>query len=299
MNTNRSIKVSMTALVAILLAICLITVFRPSVAHAAQESGSMGLEGTISSPPPTRGATISFPRDGSTITDLPVTVTGICPNGLLVKIFKNNVFAGSAQCTNGSFSVQIDLFSGRNELVARVYDDLDQPGPDSNTVVVTFPFSAGAAPNRISLTSAFAKRGANPGQTLTWPITLAGGNGPYALTIDWGDGKKTDIVSQQFPGTFNISHVYDNPGIYNVIIRATDRDGNLAFLQLVGVANGPLGQSNSGGEGDDNTSVITRTRILWWPAAIAIPLIAAAFWLGKRYELYVLRKRLERREDIS
>lgn len=167
-------------------------------AEAVEESGSVGLEGRISSPPPTTGATISFPRDGATITDLPVAVSGICPTGLLVKIFKNNVFAGSAQCINGSFSIQIDLFSGRNELVARVYDDLDQPGPDSNIVVVTLPFSGSFIPNRISLTSAFAKRGANPGQTLSWPITITGGIGPYAITVDWETVKQPIYSARHF-----------------------------------------------------------------------------------------------------
>ncbi len=290
------------ALGLLILVACLLLV-GTTRANAATDQGSIGLEGRISSPPPTQGATITVPRDGSTITTLPTTVSGLCPNGLLVKIYKNNVFAGSTQCNNGSFSIQIDLFSGRNELVARVYDDLDQAGPDSNTVVVTFPVGTGSIINRVSLTSAFAKRGANPGQTLTWPITLAGGNGPYAITVDWGDGKTADIISQAFPGTFNISHIYDNPGIYNIVIRATDKDGNLAFLQLVGVANGPTGQNNaSGGSGDNKDGsgdAKVQTKVLWQPAAIAFPLIFASFWLGKRYELFVLRKRLEQREDIS
>jgi hypothetical protein len=56
----------------------------------------------------------------------------------LVKIFKNNVFGGSVQCDRGNFSLQSDLFVGTNELVARVFDELDQPGPDSNIVTVTF-----------------------------------------------------------------------------------------------------------------------------------------------------------------
>jgi hypothetical protein len=120
---------------------------------AAQESGSVGLEGKINSEPPKTGATITLPRDGTTVTNLPTTISGLCPTGLLVKIYKNNVFAGSAQCNNGSFSIQIDLFSGRNELVARVYDSLDQAGPDSNTVVVTFPLNTAISANRVSLTS--------------------------------------------------------------------------------------------------------------------------------------------------
>lgn len=268
--------------------------------QAAQESGSVGLEGKISSPPPTTPATISFPRDGAVITDLPVTVTGICPNGLLVKLFKNNVFAGSGQCNNGSFSIQIDLFSGRNELVARVYDELDQAGPDSNIVTVTFPFTGFSTGSRISLTSSFAKKGANPGQKLVWPITLTGGTGPYAITVDWGDGKTPDIISQAFPGTFNIEHIYDAPGVYNVVVRATDKDNNVAFLQLVGVANGPLNQSNSGGQSGSGAGQDTKqtVKILWQPAAISIPLIFSTFWLGRKYELFSLRRRLEQREDI-
>lgn len=275
----------------------LVLLFAAAPVYAAQEDGSIGLEGRINSAPPTTGATITFPRDGAVINEPTVTVTGLCPNGLLVKIFKNNVFAGAVECSNGSFSIQIDLFSGRNELVARVYDSLDQAGPDSNVVVVTVPFSGAVAPNRLFLTTVFAKRGANPGETLSWPIILSGGNGPYAVSVDWGDGKTPDLISVAFAGPFTISHIYDTSGVYNVIIRATDKDGNLAFLQVVGVSNGPPGQNNTGQE--DKGTTVTRTKILWQPAAIAIPLIASAFWLGRRYEIKVLRKRLERNEDVS
>lgn len=292
---RRNIKITISGILVLVL-----TLLLTPLVNAATESGSVGLEGRINSAPPTQGATISFPRDGAVISNLPVTVTGVCPNGLLVKIFKNNVFAGSAQCTNGSYSIQIDLFSGRNELVARVYDDLDQPGPDSNMVAVTFPANATTLKNRVSLTSSFAKKGANPGQTLTWPIVISGGDGPYAVSVDWGDGKTPDIISQQFAGTFNITHIYDTPGVYNIIVRATDSKGAVAFLQLVGVGNGPLSQSNQGGDGQGGTTEVKQgpVKVLWQPAAIAIPLIVSTFWLGKRYELYVLRKRLEQHENL-
>jgi hypothetical protein len=99
-----------------------------------EQSGSVGLTGTISAPPPTQGASITFPTNGQSFTEMPVPVRGLCPKGLLVKLFKNNVFAGSVQCDNGTFELSIDLFTGTNELIARVYDELDQPGPDSSTV---------------------------------------------------------------------------------------------------------------------------------------------------------------------
>jgi hypothetical protein len=268
------------------------------------QSGSIGVEGTISSPPPTQGATISLPSNGQSFTAIPVTVSGICPNGLLVKVFKNNVFAGAVQCNNGSYSMVIDLFPGTNELVARVYDALDQPGPDSNTVTVNFVDNRQGAASRVTLTSNFAKRGAFPGQELSWPIILSGGIGPYAISVDWGDGSAPDLISQEFPGTINVKHVYDSPGIYNIIVKATDKNGNTAYLQLVGVANGPLGQDNASGSAGNNgqggengnSSAAPTTKILWQPAAITLPFVLSTFWLGKKYELRMIRRKIEKGE---
>lgn len=262
------------------------------------QSGSVGLQGTISSPPPKEGASISLPRDGQSFSTLPIDVSGICPKGLLIKLFKNNVFSGSQQCDTGSFSIKIDLFTGTNELIARVYDALDQAGPDSNKVTISFNDSKQGTSSRPTLTSNYAKRGASPGENLDWPIILAGGEGPYAVSTDWGDGKAPDLKSLQFPGTFNISHTYDSPGVYNIIVKVTDKNGNSAFLQLVGIANGALSQDNgtaSTSKKDTNaTAQAPKARIVWQPAALSVPFIFSTFWLGKRYELKMLKRKIER-----
>lgn len=267
---------------------------KPPLAMAqTSEAGSVGLEGIIPTDPPAVGATITIPTSGQTFTSLPITVRGLCPNDLLVKIFKNNIFSGSAQCSNGSYEVTIDLFSGQNDLVARVYDSLDQPGPDSNIVTVTFnDADFGIFGPHISLTSDFAKKGSNPGQELLWPIILTGGAGPYAISVDWGDGTPAELISQENPGTIDLKHTYESSGIYRILIKATDRNGGTAYLQLVGVSNGDPGQSAAGANDPQTVYIV---RVLWWPAAVAIPLIVATFWLGRRHELYVLRKRLEQR----
>jgi hypothetical protein len=265
--------------------------FLPAVANAATAGGAVGVEGTVPGTPPTSAASITFPRNGQVFTDNPITVTGICPKGLLVKIFKNNVFGGSAPCTNGNFSIITDMFSGRNDLVARVFDELDQAGPDSNTVTITFNDTTGFSGTRPSLTSNYAKRGANPGETLTWPLTLSGGTGPYAISVDWGDTKPSDLISQTLAGNFDIKHIYDASGIYTIIIKVTDAKGASAYLQLVGVANGPASQSSVQSK---NPTVITRTKILWEPAALFVIFILIAFWLGKRHELHTLLKKIER-----
>lgn len=290
--TIREMKRALRIFVPVML---LCAVFATPV-FAAQEQGSVGMEGRISAPPPTQAATISIPRSGQSFSTLPVTVSGICPKDTLVKLFKNNVFAGSAQCNNGSYSLIIDLFDGQNDLIARVYDALDQAGPDSNTVTVSYVTDQVGFKDRVSLTSPIAKKGANPGQLLTWPITLSDGEGPYAISVDWGDGKTPDLISRQFPGDFNIQHTYDKPGVYNILIKATDKNGGVAYLQLVGVANGSLSQDTGTGStnNSNSNSASGGTKILWQPAALLIPFIISTFWLGKKYQMHVLRQKIER-----
>lgn len=260
------------------------------------QKGGVGVQGTISAPPPTQSATISSPANGAVFTTLPVTVRGLCPNGLLVKMFKNNVFSGSVPCQSGSYSIQVDLFSSRNDLVARVYDDLDQPGPDSNVVAVTFNDSA-ARPDvaaRVTMTSNYARRGANPKETLSWPIIISGGSAPYAVSVDWGDSTSADVYTQTQAGEFVIKHKFDQAGQYRALIKAADKNGIVAYLQLTAIGNGEVNDTNVQGATADKTP--GKTVILWQPIAIALPLIATTFWLGKKYELKRVKSRLSRGE---
>jgi hypothetical protein len=256
-------------------------------ANPAPQSGSVGLQGTISTAAPTRGATITVPANGAVFTTVPITVSGLCPTGLLVKVFANNIFVGSTVCSNGSYSVQVNLFSGQNDLVVRVYDALDQAGPDSNTVTVTFNDAQFLQfGTQVSLSSAYAERGAPPGTELDWPILLNGGIGPYAISVDWGDGSSSDLFSVSNPGTITLKHVYKLAGIYAVIIKATDKNGETAFLQVVGQATG-ASQSNT----KSGANVIIEKSVLWWPAVAMLPLIFAGFWLGHRHGIYTMRRR--------
>lgn len=254
-------------------------------------SQSTGFQAKIPADPPNKAATITFPSSGQNITTLPVKVGGLCATDLLVKLFKNGVFAGSAQCINSAYSVSIDLFNGKNDLVARVYDALDQTGPDSSTVSVTFTESGfNTEAPRVIITSDYAKRGANPGDTLAWPLVLSGGTAPYAISVDWSDGN-TELISRTVPGAFDISHKYSNPGVYTIIVKITDAAGQSAFLQLVGVANGALAQDNQKTTG----TIVTRTKVVWWPLAVAGALVIVSFWLGGRFMLVNLRKQAEKR----
>lgn len=260
-------------------------------ANPGPQSGSIGLQGTISSAPPTRGATIGVPGSGAVFTSLPVTVSGLCPSGLLVKIFANNVFVGSTVCSRGSFSLQVDLFSGQNDLVARVYDALDQAGPDSPTIVVTFKDAQFLQfGTQLTLGSVYAERGAPPGTQLSWPILLNGGTGPYAISVDWGDGSPLTLLSMTSPGTINLTHTYKSAGIYNVVVKATDKNGSTAFLQLVGQGTGAIQSNNSKNSSNPATA---QREVTWWPILAMLPLIILAFWIGRRHERSILENKFK------
>lgn len=265
-----------------------------SAANFPPESrdGSIGLQGTVNTAPPKQGATIVTPVNGATVTSVPITINGLCPDKLLVKIFSNNVFVGSTECTNSSFSVKVDIFPGENSLIARVYDALDQAGPDSNNPLVNFNDAQSIElGTRISLTSPFAKEGANPGSLITWPIIISGGIAPYAVNVDWGDGSPSSLISEPFAGTFKISHIYKTTGVYSVVVKGTDVKGESAYLELVGVANGAA-QSQSKSTNISATSL--KVEVQYWPALAIFPLILLSFWVGKKHELFALRRQLEK-----
>ncbi len=270
-----------------------------SVPDANPADRGIGMQGTLIQPPPSNAPIITLPSNGQVFENLPITVTGLCTADLLVRVFRNNVFSGSAICDGGSYSIQTDLFGGRNELIAKAYDDLDQASPSSNVVIVTYPIDVPVVPGspdeiaqRLALTTTFARKGADPGEDLIWPITISGGRGPYAISVEWGDGK-TDLLSQSNAATFDLKHVYQNPGVYKVLIKATDADNVAAFLQVVGIANGAV-TVGTGAQGNASP-VVTKTRVLWQPAAIMFPLLLSTFWLGKRYQLQKVRYRIKHR----
>lgn len=288
------------AICSLLWAVCLFGFAGSAHAQSTEDNpqdGAVGIEGKIPSNPPATAPTISTPRNGQGFSSIPVAINGLCTSGLLVKIFSNNVFVGSVECKNGSYSAQVDLFTGQNDLVARSFDSLDQGSPDSNIVTVTFndsqfnPFGG----SLLSLTSNYAARGADPGKKLTWPVILSGGTGPYAISVDWGDGKSPDLISTAFTGTVDLDHVYNSAGIYKVIVKATDKNGLSAFLQLVATANGAVTTNSKGTTKNGDKTVVLQ--VLWLPALICIPLILVSFWLGQRYELASLRKHLEQHQD--
>ena len=261
--------------------------------------GSYGLEATKTQPPPTQGATITTPGNGGSFATSPVTVNGICPAGLLVQIYNNSVMVGSVMCSNGSFSLEVSLFAGTNELSAIVYDDLEQAGPASNVVTVTYTDTSFTAFGTLmTLTSSYGRRSAAASSPLTWPLQLSGGAGPYAFSIDWGDGSGPELKSQALAGVVTIDHVYKKAGIYQVNVRVTDVNGVSAFLQLVAVASGKVdGATATQADSKNGQTDAAPAQVLWVPTVTSLALLAPSYWLGRRSQLLSLRKKMLKERD--
>ncbi len=259
----------------------------------APQGGSYGLEASKTQPAPTQAATISTPTNGANFSTSPITVSGLCYGDLLVQVYDNGVMVGAINCVSGSFSLQISLFTGQNDITAIMFDDLYQAGPESNKVSVGYNNASFTAfGSLVTLTSNFGRRAANPGSTLSWPLLLSGGSGPYAFSSDWGDGKPAELKSVALSGEVEVAHVYDKAGIYNVTVKVTDVNGVSAFLQLVAIANGT--PSNTSAATDKNKIIVYITRVIWIPAVVCLLLLPLAFWLGRRSELVSLHRKLER-----
>lgn len=257
--------------------------------------GSYGLEATKKKAPPKTGATITTPGGGASFSTSPITVSGICPNDLLVQVYDNDVMVGSVMCKGGSFSVQVSLFWGKNELYALVYDELGQAGPKSNIVTVTYnPAQFSAFGQQMTLTSTYGRRSAAAGSQLGWPLQLSGGSGPYAFSIDWGDGKQPELKSQSAAGLLTVAHVYKKAGIYAVNVKATDVKGVSAYLQVVALANGKVEETQQTDKSTPNTAP---PKILWIPTAVSLVLLVPAFWLGRRSQVVSLHNKMLKERD--
>lgn len=286
------------------LAVILLMVLFPLAAYTATaktpydgpEASSVGLTGTVPAKPPTTAATITSPTSGQRFSQTPITVKGTCPTSTLVELFKNDIFAGSTACTTqGTYSLEIDLLIGENRLIARVYDALNQAGPDSKSVTVYYdavpPQASALTPldfggDQLLLITDAVFRGSFPGDEMNVPVTILGGAPAYALNIQWGDGENS-VISRNDNLQFNAPHTYKKAGTYQLSLQATDVSGRVAFLTVAAIINGQPDAVTTAA----NTSSTDNKLLLLWPLYTSTVAILISFWLGERREKAVLSHR--------
>lgn len=267
------------------------TVFSQSPGPA---EGSVSLTGTVHGDAPTVAATITSPEKDVRFLVSPIDISGTCPQNTTVQIYKNDIFAGSSVCSSeGQYSSSIDLLFGENKLVARVYDALNQAGPNSTEITVyydalpaqtdpTTVLDFGGQQLLINTDAVF--RGAFPKQELTIPVEIIGGSPPYAVNIQWGDATNK-IVSRDTAIPFNAGHAYSKAGTYQISLQVSDAKGRVAFLTVAAIVNGqPESAGTASVIGSSSGSVL----VALWPLYASSVAIVISFWLGERREKALL-----------
>lgn len=311
-----------------LLSICALSAvlmpLTPLQAATQTQSYNLTINSQVVGPPPTTPPTIDSPTNGSSFDTKQVEVKGSCVSNLIVKIYRNNLFAGSALCgPDGQYSLFIDLVEGRNDLVARQYDVANQASPDSDTVTIYYipptPVvpredqpatpkspqpsppqpgassgwapSGGPAPYALLIEYEYSLQAIFPGQSFQLPVKFTGGTAPYAVNIEWGD-TKNDLFSRGDAATFDANHMYNSPGFYTIKINVSDKNGQQATLQFVVIVNGSATEALI-------SKVIHEPDLAWVRIAGGAILVlswAAAFAAGSAFEFRRLKRFLRRKK---
>lgn len=265
-----------------------------SAASPGPEASSIGLTGTLAGPPPSTPAVIQTPNNGQHFSTSPIKVSGTCPKNTVVELFKSDIFAGSANCDNGRFSLDLDLLFGKNVLVAKVFDALNQSGPDSSPVTVyydvltpqsgpltTFDFKD----SQLLLNTDALYRGLFPLKSFQVPVSILGGTPPYALNVQWGDANN-NVIPRPDNQSFKISHIYQKAGTYQITLQASDAVGRQAFLGVAAIVNGQPEVLAATSEANSPANLL----LLLWPVYTSAAAIVVSFWLGERREKHILAK---------
>lgn len=140
------------------------------------DSGSVAVRAIVEGPPPSTGAVITQPRDGEVFQSALTTVKGTCADNTEVFVYSNSSLVGSVLCSLSlTFELQVQLFSGKNNLTALNHDTLGQAGPVTPTVRVTYKNPA--MPDESSVTQpGTGYPGITPGVTPKPPLGCGSGN---------------------------------------------------------------------------------------------------------------------------
>ena len=259
---------------------------------------------TVNGPVPATPPTITQPGNNQRFSNAEINVEGTCSRGYLLKLFKNNIQAGSTTCGfDQRWVMPISLVFGRNELVARQFNYSEQNGPPSNTVVV-FLDRAGADPSlpgpganapdpvydQLILTPQKLFQGVLINEQGEWVFNIRGGQGPYNVSLDWGDADQDVFSTDQL--TLTQKHTYLKAGEYKVVVRVKDLSGQQAVVQVVALVRDLSSAKTISTQPPGGALSIA------WPVLAILLLLVLSFWLGERHEISWLRGHPKREREM-
>ena len=121
-----------------------------------------------------------------------------------MEIFKNDIFAGSVECSSqGVYTISIDLLYGENSITAQDYNIINEAGPPSSVINVYYDNLLAQSSlstlnfrgTQLVLSTNAVYRGSFPLEVMNVPVTIMGGVAPFALNVEWGDSSNKIVRS--------------------------------------------------------------------------------------------------------
>ncbi|MBC7582084.1 hypothetical protein H7097_04450 [Aeromicrobium sp.] len=289
---------------------------------------------------PSQAATINGSPDGTTVANALQTISGSCQvqnPADVVSVWRGGTSIGSTPCNSGTYTLQIMLIPGDNILIVRTANASLLYGPDATPITITLvlpptppadpnptpaapsptPPSPAATQNQtpeqiIESTNAgamteLAAQTTEPFSVLstnndvTVQVTISGGQKPYTINLDWGDGS-TESHSVAVAGVYSFTHAYEKDGSYMVRGNVHDVLGASTQFSYAVISSNPKPGNNAsgstyvGGNIGNTNPIGTFLRKHWKPivtAVAALTLAETTYVLGKRrrYADYVAYRR--------
>lgn len=281
----------------------------------------------IQAPIPTTPAVIVDPVDQAIVGSRNIVISGTCPvmtPSIVVTIYNNGGYIGSAGCSAiGEFSGTFSVEYGVNVLVPNIVTITNGVGPVGNPVTVTLPIPAqtsasdtsetGANGSRVSAPQNSAVTATNqlaiktetpflvikPDQSLIWKIVISGGESPYTITVDWGDGKKS-VYSANSTGEQTLEHSYKVSKNRLIRISVKDASGKEVYTTIAGVS---FTQTSSGVVagviGSANAERFSVSLHQIWIMYVLLVSLVPLLWLEARHRKLIVviqRKRRARKK---
>lgn len=256
-HTGRVVAHQHTHYPALFLLLLVVGVFLACFQYSVVRADNLEVTAKISAPIPTVPAVIQEPTNGQTVTDRTVAIQGTCqitnPSVVIVIIRQSEVMGSTTCRTDGTFSVDITLRPGQNQLIAQSFNITSDAGPGSTMISITYdvptasqepseqtaveapPTKPDEQPGKVlSIQSEVAFMVFGPGKPAHWKGAVEGGTPPYAMTIAWDDGSlemRTNLGTE----ALDAAHNYSKIQTYFVTVTASDTNGQSVEYHLAAV----------------------------------------------------------------
>lgn len=309
-----------------------------SIVSANNSGGSVSVSVVVPGTAPVKGAVISLPINGSVVRNNIIDAKGTCQPGSFVAVQSNGITVGSTICNDsGMFELKIQLSPGKNTLTALNYDNLNQPGPVTPATIVTLQsdstsklesqptapaipinpsiipgvnaaitdcsdYKIGSLPTggdpKVSVVC--VPRLFEPKLEQTLGVLVWGGTPPYAVSVDWGDGSSSTLISLKSQSYRKETFSYKSAGNYKITFNLKDSNGKTAIAQTAVQVNGQASSSAVAGAETPLSALSNELFNTSWfktpvPLYVLIVAITLGFWGGDIFDRYFGSKKPQHR----